>query len=91
MLVPVAVAISSVAAGALLGLLPATAARALGPVRTFALTASVTAVLVHLLPEALETVGGFALLVFACALLLPHALHSVGAWMRRRAAASCIR
>ncbi len=85
MLVPVAVAISSVAAGALLGLLPATAARALGPVRTFALTASVTAVLVHLLPEALETVGGFALLVFACALLLPQAMHALGEWMRRRA------
>lgn len=88
MLVPVAVAISSVAAGALLALLPATAARALGPVRTFALTASVTAVIVHLLPEALEAVGGFALVLFVCALLLPQALHSVGEWMGRRASAN---
>lgn len=87
MLVPVAVAITSVAAGALLALLPGTAVRALGPVRTFALTASVTAVIVHLLPEALEAVGGFALVVFVGALLLPHLLHSVGEWMRRRAAA----
>ncbi|HEY6556193.1 MAG TPA: hypothetical protein VI072_02930 [Polyangiaceae bacterium] len=88
MLVPVAVAVSSVAAGALLALLPAGAVRALGPVRTFALTASVTVVLVHLLPEALEALGALALVVFGCALLLPNALHSVGERMRRSATAS---
>lgn len=86
MLVPLGVALSSVAFGTLLALLPAVRERALGPIRTFALLASLGVVTLHLLPEAAEAIGGFAFGVFAGALLLPGALHFFGDRLRLRAA-----
>lgn len=46
----------------------------LGPIRSFALTASIAVVFAHLLPEAYEVLGGQALLVFAVGLVLPSLL-----------------
>ncbi|MFZ5890008.1 MAG: hypothetical protein ACOY0T_02980 [Myxococcota bacterium] len=57
--------------GLLLGLAPAASRRALGPLRTLALTAVIGVVALHLLPEALRDLGAVGLVVFALGLALP--------------------
>ena len=67
----IAVAIGSVAAGALLAFAGTRSKGLLSTVRTFALVASVVVVLAHLLPDALAELGMPALGVFAVALFFP--------------------
>jgi uncharacterized membrane protein YraQ (UPF0718 family) len=67
----VAIALSSIALGAVLGLLPGSSARAASPFRTFAMVTSVAVVLGQLLPEALGAVGVSALLAFAAGFATP--------------------
>jgi len=65
------VTLGSVAVGAILALVTTRANVALGGLRTFAVAGVVTAVLVHLLPEAVQELGLPALLAFGGALVLP--------------------
>jgi hypothetical protein len=58
-----AVAVTAVALGLLLGLVPGGRGGVLGPLRTFALAAALTVVLTHLLPEAFEELGATAVLL----------------------------
>jgi ZIP family zinc transporter len=67
----VAIATFAVLLGLLLGLAPAASRRALGPLRTLALTAVIGVVALHLLPEALRDLGAIGLVVFAGGLSLP--------------------
>jgi hypothetical protein len=78
MLLPIAIAVSSIACGALLALLPRARSRLLEPIRTFALTASLGVVVTHLLPEAFEAIHGWALVVFVLSLAIPSGLHALG-------------
>ena len=71
MLLAVAIASLAVLFGLLLGLAPAASRRALGPLRTLALTAVIGVVALHLLPEALRDLGAVGLLAFAIGLALP--------------------
>lgn len=77
-LLPAAVAVTAVALGLALGLLPAGRARLAGPLRTFALAAAVTVVVTHLLPESFVELGAPALFVFAAATALPAWARVVG-------------
>jgi hypothetical protein len=74
-LIAAAIAVVAVALGLGLGLLPTGRARVAGPLRTFALSAALTVVLAHLLPEAFAELGVAALLLFAATSVLP-------AWFR---------
>jgi len=85
-LAPAAFAIASVAAGVLLAAAPGAHARALGPVRTFALSAALSVVLLHLFPEAIEHLGGAAVLGFVLGLTAPAALERIGRGLARRGA-----
>lgn len=71
MLLAVVIASVAVLLGLLLGLAPTASRRALGPLRTLALTAVLGVVGLHLLPEALRDLGAVGLLVFAVGLGLP--------------------
>jgi ZIP family zinc transporter len=70
---PLALAVATLAVllGLLLGLAPTASRRALGPLRTLALTAVIAVVALHLLPEALAELGAIGLGVFAAGLALP--------------------
>lgn len=72
MLVPLTIALCSVALGALLGL--GGSQRSLFALSTFAIVSALAVVLAQLLPDALSEVGLWALLVCAGAALLPTAL-----------------
>jgi uncharacterized membrane protein YraQ (UPF0718 family) len=80
-----AVAALAVALGALLALVPATSARVIGPIKSFALTASLAVVLTHLVPEGFAGLGAVALVVFVVGALLPIGLESAtrALWRRR--------
>lgn len=80
---PLAAALGSVSLGAALGLLPGPKGLWLGPIRSFALTASVAVVLTHLLPEAYGALGVRALVVFAVGLLLPSLVKGLSVRLRR--------
>ena len=71
MLLPLAVALGSVATGSALAFVPGAARRILGPGRTFALTAAVSVVLMHLLPEAFESLGIWSLVGLGIGLFVP--------------------
>lgn len=71
MFLAVVIATVAVLLGLLLGLAPAASRRALGPLRTLALTAVLGVVALHLLPEALRDLGALGLLVFALGLAIP--------------------
>jgi len=73
----VAIATLAVLIGLLLGLAPAASRRALGPLRTLALTAVIGVVALHLLPEALRDLGAVGLVVFAGGLALPRWLSAL--------------
>jgi hypothetical protein len=66
-----ALCVVAVALGLGLGLVPAGRARVAGPLRTFALSAALTVVLLHLLPEAFSELGALALLLFAATSVFP--------------------
>jgi hypothetical protein len=66
-----AIAVVAVALGLGLGLLPVGRARLAGPLRTFALAAVLTVIVLHLLPEALSELGVIALGLFAATLVVP--------------------
>lgn len=72
MLLPIIVSVAAVALGAALALWPASD-RALGPIRTFALIASLVVVITHLVPDAAEVLGFWVLPLFAAGLALPPA------------------
>ncbi|HVR19524.1 MAG TPA: hypothetical protein VMS65_07505, partial [Polyangiaceae bacterium] len=65
MLLACAVAVIAVALGLALGLVPGGRSLIAGPLRTFALSAALTVVLLHLLPEAFSELGPLALALFA--------------------------
>jgi hypothetical protein len=70
-----AIAVVAVALGLGLGLVPVGRARLAGPLRTFALSAVLTVIFLHLLPEALSELGVIALGLFAVTSIVP-------AWVR---------
>ncbi len=78
----IVLAVLSVAAGTLLALFPGQRAILLGPIRTFGLTASLGVVFLHLLPEALSAIGGWALVGLAGGIVAPDLLGRLGmlAW-----------
>ncbi len=69
-----AVILGTITLGTALAFLPGLGPRALGVVRSFALSAAITVVLLHLLPDAVEAVGPRALLALAVGVLLPMGL-----------------
>lgn len=71
MLGPMIVTLGAVAVGAMLALVTTRGHVALGALRTFAAIAVVAAVLIQLLPEAVQELGGAGLAAFAGALVLP--------------------
>lgn len=75
MLLALAIALGSVAAGAALGALSSRVTKeATGPIQLFALSAAVAVVFAHLLPEAYREVGPASLVAFAIAMGTPLAL-----------------
>ncbi|MGE0321259.1 MAG: hypothetical protein AB7K71_08005 [Polyangiaceae bacterium] len=77
MLIPLGAALGSVALGVLLAFVPGRQESMLGPIRSFALTASLAVVFMHLLPEAYEVLGVTTFAVFVVGLLLPSLLGAV--------------
>lgn len=71
MLLALAVIVGTIVLGAALAFLPGLGPRALGVVRSFALSAAIAVVVLHLLPDAIEAVGPRALLALAIGVLLP--------------------
>jgi uncharacterized membrane protein YraQ (UPF0718 family) len=71
-------AVLSVAAGTVLALFPGKRDKLLGPIRTFGLTASLGVVFLHLLPEALAAIGGWALAALLAGLVAPELLGRLG-------------
>lgn len=71
MILALAIAVSSIAIGAVLGLLPGSARRSGGPFQTFAMVMAVAVVLGQLLPEALAELGVAALAAFGAGFALP--------------------
>ncbi|MEE3326156.1 MAG: permease [Myxococcota bacterium] len=88
MWIGLAVAMGSVALGALIVLLGSRSQAALPPIRTFALVAAVVVVLAQLLPAALGEVGLWALAVFLLALVLPAGFERLARLSRRQRAGS---
>jgi len=74
---------ASVAGGTLLAFLPAQRESWVGPMRSFALTAALSVVLVHLLPEAFEGAGARTLVALALGFVLPSVIGHLGAWLWR--------
>lgn len=83
MLVAALVTCGSVALGTLLALFPRNRQSWMGPVRTFALTAALSVVGLHLLPESLASVGAWALLAFFIGLVAPQLLGKLGEFLWR--------
>jgi hypothetical protein len=79
LLLALTVAVLAVALGFCLGLAPHAGRRALGPLRTLALTAVVAVVALHLLPEALVELKAVGLGVFALGLAAPRWFAALGA------------
>ncbi|MEX1365491.1 MAG: permease [Nannocystaceae bacterium] len=71
MIEAIAITVGSILVGALVGGVRRRESSWLGPLRTFAVAAVATAVIVQLLPESVAEAGGGALLVFVGALALP--------------------
>lgn len=77
MIIALVIAVASIVGGSALALVPSHRSQILGPVRTFGLTASVSVVLLHLLPEVYEARGAVSLLAFVLALMAPGAIRPV--------------
>ncbi|MCH9688887.1 MAG: permease [Deltaproteobacteria bacterium] len=67
----IAITVGSILLGALIGAISRRKGAWLGPLRTFAVAAVGSAVVVQLLPESVAEIGGGALVVFAAAVVLP--------------------
>jgi uncharacterized membrane protein YraQ (UPF0718 family) len=85
---PMIVTLGSVGVGATLALVTTRGHVLLGALRTFAAIAVVAAVLIQLLPEAVQELGGAGLAAFAGALVLPHLLAMLAAKLARGAGVS---
>lgn len=85
MLIAIVVAISAIALGTLLGLLPGSSPRAAGPFRTGAMVTSIAVVLGQLLPESLSHIGMWGLGVFVLGYMAPRAAERLATWMRKPA------
>lgn len=81
----ICITLVSVGAGTLLAILPRRNDGWMGPARTFALTAALAIVLMHLMPESLHAIGGWGFLGFLGGLLAPGLLERLGAllWSAR--------
>lgn len=81
----IAIIVGSVLAGTILALVPRGRNMWMGPIRTFALMAALSVVVLHLLPEALSKAGAWAILVFILGLLTPELLAKLGVliWQAR--------
>lgn len=88
MLLPMLVTLGAVAVGAMLVLVTTRGHVALGALRTFAAIAVVAAVLIQLLPEAVQELGGAGLAAFAGALVLPQLVALLAAKLARGAGLS---
>ncbi len=88
MLLPMLVTLGAVAVGAMLVLVTTRGHVALGALRTFAAIAVVAAVLIQLLPEAVQELGGAGLAAFAGALVLPQLVALLAAKLARGAGIS---
>ena len=77
------ITLMSVVGGSALAFVPRGRDHWMGPVRTFALTAALSVVVLHLLPEALGDVGAAAIFVFLLGLLVPEALGKLGTTLWR--------
>jgi uncharacterized protein len=88
LLVPMLVTLGAVAVGATLALVTTRGHVALGALRTFAAIAVVAAVLIQLLPEAVQELGGAGLAAFAGALVLPQLVARLAAKLARGAGIS---
>lgn len=77
----IAVILGSVLAGTILALVPSRRDMWMGPIRTFALMAALSVVVLHLLPEALSMAGAWAILVFILGLLTPELLAKLGVFI----------
>jgi hypothetical protein len=84
------ITLASVVLGTALALMPSVRQAWMGPLRTFALMAALTVVVMHLLPMALAQIGGWAVLVFCLGLVAPEALGKLGetVWRARHHAPS---
>jgi len=85
LLLALTIAVLAVLGGLGLGLAPAVSRRALGPLRTLALSSVLAVVALHLLPEALASLGVWALLAFATGLAAPRWLTLLGLGHRHHA------
>ncbi len=83
MIAAIAIIVVSVLAGTLLALFPRGRDLWMGPMRTFALTAALAVVILHLLPEALSQAGVWAILVFVLGLVTPELLSKLGTFLWR--------
>lgn len=88
MLGPMIVTLGAVGVGATLALVTTRGHVLLGALRTFAAIAVVAAVLIQLLPEAVQELGGAGLAAFAGALVLPQLLAMLAAKLARGAGVS---
>lgn len=77
------ITLASILAGSGIGVLTRRESRMLGPLRTFSVAAVVSVVVVQLLPESVERLGGSALLLFVLALALPPILAPLVRRLRR--------
>lgn len=84
MIEAIAITTGSIVAGAAIGSVSRRQSPWMGPLRTFAVAAVATAVIVQLLPESVHEIGGGALLVFVAALALPGLLAPLARRLRVR-------
>src|SRR5687768_10994431 len=78
----------SVLAGTLLALWPQKNAGWMGPLRTFGFAAALSVALLHMVPESIEAIGGWAVLALGVGLVLPAFLGNVGSALWRAGHAS---
>lgn len=78
----------SVLAGTLLALWPQKNAGWMGPLRTFGFAAALSVALLHMVPESIEAIGGWAVLALGLGLVLPALLGNLGSALWRAGHAS---
>ncbi len=84
MIAALAITLASLVAGAMLGRLTTRMSAWFAPLRTFAIVAVASLAMARLVPEAVAGIGGWALLLFVAALVLPRLLaHVLGGLIAR--------
>lgn len=78
----------SVLAGTLLALVPQKNAGWMGPMRTFGFAAALSVALLHMVPESIEAIGGWAVPALGLGLMLPALLGGLGNLLWRAGHAS---